>query len=64
MTKAALQAKLPLLDARHTELTVELHRIEGEFRAISNLIKEWPETKELVNAEAESSDNLRNKPSK
>lgn len=64
MNKKSLEAKLPLIDKAYQEAVLESHRLEGEFRAISNLIKEWPETKELVNAETESSSVLRDKSTK
>lgn len=64
MNKKDLEAKLPLIDKAYQEAMLEAHRLEGEFRALSNLIKEWPETKELVNAETEPSSNLRDKRAK
>lgn len=64
MDKKSLEAKLPLIDKAYQEAIRESHRLEGEFRVITNLIKEWPETKELVNAEVKPSNNLRNKSDK
>lgn len=64
MDRASLEAKLPRLQARHTELLDESKRVEGEFRAINNLLNEWPKDQDeaaeaqegdIVNAEAESS---------